>query len=67
MSENTSTKARPRRRSSTPWTEVLAMTSLEIADQSTDSAIEDEPAFDPETPRDMGRYVVHLAVLWALS
>lgn len=47
---------RTRRRSSTPWTEVLAMTSLEIADQSTEQAIEDDaPVFDPETPRDMGR------------
>ncbi|GMK59488.1 hypothetical protein CspeluHIS016_0800940 [Cutaneotrichosporon spelunceum] len=53
------TKATRRRRSSTPWTEVLAMTSMQLGDSSAASvehAVDDEPAFDPETPRDMSSY-----------
>lgn len=45
------------RRGSTPWTEVLAMTSMEVDNSAdADKAIEDDGAvFDPELPRDMSR------------
>jgi hypothetical protein len=55
-----------RRRSSTPWTEVLAMTSMQLGDAATvsvENAVDDEPAFDPETPRDMSSCVLLLAPL----
>jgi hypothetical protein len=40
------------RRGSTPWTEVLAMSSLQVNEKPDD----DEGAvFDPDMPRDMSR------------
>lgn len=62
MTDATAPPAR-KRRGSTPWTEVLGMTSsLAITtDPKNESAVEDDnepepPAFDPETPRGISSY-----------
>lgn len=66
MTESSPSPARSRR-GSTPWTEVLQMTSsLQITPsaegKNDESALDDDelepepPAFDPETPRDMNHY-----------
>jgi len=49
------------RRGSTPWTEVLAMTGLQVSDSTEPE--DDGAVFDPEAPRDMSRCAGHLRQL----